>query len=92
MATATASSASTRRTRGDSGAFRAIALMVPNSRMRMDRDNDAENADQMAAPPVDESLEPTDKGEDLDAKADTTWAAAEGDGRCPQGVGPRTRG
>ena len=59
--------------------------MVPGSRMPMHRDDDAKNADQAAAAPVDESLDPTNTGEDLDAKADTTEAdaPAEADATAP---------
>ena len=69
-----------------------MALMVPGSRMPMDRDDNAENADQAAAPPVDESLEPTDTGEDLDAKADTPQDIEEGAARQPfSPIGSRHR-
>ena len=69
-----------------------MALMVPGSRMPMDRDDNAENADQAAAPPVEESLEPTDTGEDLDAKADTPQDIEEGAARQPfSPIGSRHR-
>ena len=69
-----------------------MALMVPGSRMPMDRDDNTENADQAAAPPVDESLEPTDTGEDLDAKADTPQDIEEGAARQPfSPIGSRHR-